>query len=462
MRMFRFVISGFILLSSVGLYAQHWQGIGGLNFTPFCLYEDTTENVLYVGGLFSIASGDSIVSIARWDGNHFTKLGSGLNIGSWVYSITKYNGEVYAAGNIQYLGSTHVNNIVRWNGSEWDSVGSGVNGVIRKLEVIDSNLYAGGTFDRAGNVQVNSLAKWDGNNWSDVNAFPKFDSTSINTVFCMAIYQGELYIGGNFDNDTISDIVRYSNIDNNWENVGGGMHGGMSGLVDMRIYKNELYISGAFYLLDGNAGNFIQRWDGQTWKDVGGGTTGNLSNPTSNGQITDMKVHGDELYIAGVFMYAGGVPAPHVAKWNGTEWCGLGGNFDNNATIVGWCKDTLYIGGGFWTIDGDTVNRIAKWTGGSYVDTCGVQNFIPEEVALNKMISVYPNPASGIVTIDFPESAGEKCTLQITDISGRQIREEKYISEKIHSLDVSGLKSGIYFIRITGDNYTGQVKFIKQ
>lgn len=88
------------------------------------------------------------------------------------------------------------------------------------------------------------------------------------------------------------------------------------------VYNNELYVSGTFYQTQGNVGNFIQRWDGNQWYDVGGGTTYELNNPYSNGQIHDMKVHNNELYIAGIFMYAGGVPAQDLAKWNGMVWSG--------------------------------------------------------------------------------------------------------------------------------------------
>ena len=42
-----------------------------------------------------------------------------------------------------------------------------------------------------------------------------------------------------------------------------------------------------------------------------------------------MAVFNNELYVVGYFTEAGGIPADNIAKWDGTEWCGLGSTFYN-------------------------------------------------------------------------------------------------------------------------------------
>ena len=78
----------------------------------------------------------------------------------------------------------------------------------------------------------------------------------------------------------------------------------------------------------------------------------------------------------------------------------------------------------------------------------------------NQEISVYPNPAtatlnlSGTETMDF--------TATITDVTGKVIRTERILNSQ-HSMDVSGLSSGIYLLRLrTPAGATKTVKFVKR
>ena len=127
--------------------AQHWQGIGGLQRVPRCMYKDTTENVLYIGGEFFVAGTDTVAGITKWDGHQFHSLGCGLNwgcdtsynyynYGVIVYAITKYNNEIYVSGDFRKAGNILVNYIARWNGTTWDSVGHGLQWPAAMLTVI--------------------------------------------------------------------------------------------------------------------------------------------------------------------------------------------------------------------------------------------------------------------------------------------------------------------------------------
>src|SRR5689334_24518190 len=42
-----------------------------------------------------------------------------------------------------------------------------------------------------------------------------------------------------------------------------------------------------------------------------------------------LLVSGSDLYVGGGFTNAGGVPASHIAKWDGSNWSALGGGLDN-------------------------------------------------------------------------------------------------------------------------------------
>lgn len=71
---------------------------------------------------------------------------------------------------------------------------------------------------------------------------------------------------------------------------------------------------------------------------------------------------------------------------------------------------------------------------------------------------VYPNPASGIVNIEFDDKQQGELALQIIDIMGREVFTNKYNSTDNIKIDVSRFSGGIYFLRIIGgdDNIYSQ------
>jgi len=444
----RFILLLIAIYFSIAAFCQsnYWQGLrSGLDYGVHVFFEDTVENVLYVGGEFTKVDTMQNVFFAKWDGTNWQKLGSNLN--NYVRAIIRHNGYIYVGGDFTIAGNIDANYIARWNGSEWDSVGSGTNGPVWNFQILNNELYAMGSFDSAGSVVVHSLAKWNGDQWSDVFALPKFDTDGINFIFNLAYYNNELYVAGNFFNGTdINDIIKYNG--NSWEKVLGGMYGGMGSVNKMLIYQNELYIAGGFHQSEGNIGNNIQRWDGSQWRTVGMGT---------NTTIYDMKIHKNELYIGGQFSYVDNIPAQRIAKWNGTQWCALKGIFNNAVYSLGFFRDTLYVGCGT-TIDGDTINYIAKWIGGNYTDTCGILNNIIIENNQNSEITIYPNPATNILFIQ-----GEKILeISIFNVIGQKMKYLLNYNQNEIEININELKSGIYLITVITSNGNYNEKIFKE
>jgi len=459
-----FCIFNLIICNS--LNAQNWQNLNsGTDYRLNVIYADTFDNYLYAGGYIHQAGGVSVNGMAKWNGITWSAMGNGANGDPLV--IIRHDSELYVGGNItmNLQGGGRAYSIGKWNGIKWDTIPvqpfiDNMTRLIFAMASINNELYIGGIFNLVAGIPVNSLAKWDGNNWSSLN-FP----LSSSNISAICEYNGELYVGGNFYSsaypyDTIQNIMRYDG--SNWKSVGGGLHGGMDDVVSMVVYKNELYVAGTFTVADGNPGNYIARWNGNSWSDVGGGVIGVYG---GNGQIWSLFVYHNELYAGGVFSYAGGVPAQHIAKWDGTKWCGLGSVFDNDVNTMACYHDSLYIGGAFQFIDGDTVNYIAKWTGGNYVDTCGNNSAIQEFNNNGNDFIVYPNPSNGNVTLEINFDAPENISISIYNIMGERVYDEAVNNASglfQKNINISGLSNGIYFVQIKATDSFICKKIIKQ
>jgi trimeric autotransporter adhesin len=157
-------------------------GIGGAGATVHAtaVYDDGTGPALHAAGLFATAGGVPASSIAKWDGNAWVPLGSGITGGqATVYELEVYDDgsgpSLYAAGKFDTAGGITASNVAKWNGTSWSALGGGVSGgasSVFSLEAFDdgtgSKLYVGGNFQTAGGSPVKRLAAWDGSSWADV------------------------------------------------------------------------------------------------------------------------------------------------------------------------------------------------------------------------------------------------------------------------------------------------------
>ncbi len=337
---------------------------------------------LFVGGIFTVAGGVPAKNIAKWNGDTWLPIGSGVNAS--VRAMTVFDDgtgpALYVGGSFTSAGGVPCNRIARWNGSTWSPLGTGVSGTgdvaVNALYVFDDGqgmrLYVGGTFTSAGGVTASCIARWDGGAWSSLeggmtNGVP----TSVSSF---AAYDDgtrtALYVGGNFTTAggvSAHNIARWDGT--TWAGLGAGTSAGFeTSVYALDVFDGgagpELIIAGSFASAGLMNANNIAKWNGSNWSSLGVGV---------NGAVRALAVHraGEalELYVGGSFSAASGVPAARLATWSGSTWSASSGPIVGHVWALdsaddGTSPDTsLYVGGKLDSAGGVIAENVARFEG---------------------------------------------------------------------------------------------------
>ncbi|MEX0965848.1 MAG: T9SS type A sorting domain-containing protein [Bacteroidia bacterium] len=99
------------------------------------------------------------------------------------------------------------------------------------------------------------------------------------------------------------------------------------------------------------------------------------------------------------------------------------------------------------------------------VITNEVEVQIPLEQSVDRVdkadgIKLYPNPSTGVVTVELPVAASQAIFI-LYDLYGRKIQQTNYGQVKVVSQDFGSLKNGIYIIEVATEQMTYISKWIK-
>lgn len=254
----------------------------------------------------------------------------------------------------------------------WESLNSGVNRAVTKLyyDSISSKLYVGGQFNSVDGQTIWGMATWNGTNWDSLGH--GIDDPSISnfpgSTWAMTRYGNYLYIGGNFRMaGNLPNTVGLARWDgSSWSAVPGSWAVPGSGVKDMIVDNNDLYICGVFDSIGGIPASDIAKWNGSSWSAIG------FNYPfDSSGYLTRMSFYHNRLYVAGVFSDPSGNTC-HLASWDGNSWI-----FDTVVARYGFVNDfavyndELFVSGAFYSSAGNTANCIVRWNDTLWKDVGG-------------------------------------------------------------------------------------------
>ena len=376
----------------------------------------TIGGSLVAGGNMGIAGGAIAGSVARWDGSHWSGLGSGYGPFGAVTAIVEYGGSLVAGGDFTTADGIPTRHIARWDGSAWSALGSGLSGgdsTVDALAVYDGALIAAGSFMNAGGVPVSGVARWDGTGWSALGSGVQ------GRVYCVAVHGGYLVAGGTFATAGAVPVNRIARWDGSaWSAMGAGAGGDVTALT---VWNGDLYAGGALAL-----GTYAARWDGSVWWSLPGGTP--------NGLVWALAGDGGTLFAGGGFTAAGGNPAWYIARYDGNVWSGLGPGLASDilCPAVGsnpWCSPAralatyggaLYVGGTFYLAGGKPSSSIARWA--DPVVGVAPPGALPDAGGRPHLLPPSPNPSVGstVLTFDLPQES--RVRILVHDLRGALVR----------------------------------------
>lgn len=171
-------------------------------------------------------------------------------------------------------------------------------------------------------------------------------------------------------------------------------------------------------------------------------------------------------------------PSYHFFDVDNFDAC-LGGTFsydiqNTNATAYQWLKDGTAVPN--QTTGVLNLNNLAASDAGNYTclmtNECGTTTTMVLHLNVNclgtntsayleKFIKLYPNPTKDILNVQLPENIEVTISsFKIANSLGQSIQEQK--TQNNHTIDVSQLKTGIYFIALTTNYGDWNGKFVKE
>ncbi len=171
---------------------------------------------------------------------------------------------------------------------------------------------------------------------------------------------------------------------------------------------------------------------------------------TADNYLLEMMVHKDVTSRCGLKLEGTGVDPVEVLMANTTtgEWELI--TFD------------------FTSVIGNSFDRLVFFPDfpeerGGVGSTCYIDNIdwaAATSVGVNKLvdISIYPNPAAERITVQYPGMN----SVTISNVVGQAVRSFEFLGSDREVIEVSDLKSGLYFITVDSNRGTFSSRFIKE
>lgn len=385
---------------------------------------------LWAGGAFTTAGAVPARSIARWDGTNWANVGSGLqespNVADAQATGVQFlrqlpQGDIVAAGRFGTAGATTVNGTARWDGNTWLPMGSGLTGVVSMA--VDANGALWAVRAGLGMTTSNALVRWDGAAWQPLPYGSGPSGLGASLRSCTPTSSGRLVVTGSFlqiqdparraDSVAVLQAGVWSSLAGpasglaggdclfattrgrtlalgapsfagaqvvvgaaEWTTSGWAPLAGSPRLVHANVAatlaNGDLVVGGTSptsappWSVGGQPAGPLVRYDGSTWTRFGG--FGIQPNGQGVLSLRSLLPRSDgSLIVGGAFGSLGGVPVSSIARWDGLTWRPLGSGVTGEVRAIAQLPNgDLVVAGTFWNCGAVFCLNVARWNGAAW------------------------------------------------------------------------------------------------
>jgi ligand-binding sensor domain-containing protein len=338
---------------------------------------------------------------------------------NWVMSIA-----IEAYG-IKWIGTMN-GGLVRFDDINWtiyNNFNSGLPGVY----VCDIAIDGSGM---KWLVTLDGLVTFDGTNWMIYDP----SNSGLPNVYILSVAieeNGVVWIGtGHYYNPNPTILGRLTKFDGNiwttYDYLNSGLPNSNVGTIAIDSYGTKWI----------GTSNGLVKFDGTDW----------ITYDTTNSGIPDDMVSAIAIDSAGVKWI--GTFHDGIARFDGAEW------IIYNTANSGLSNDDVNS----ITIDGNGTKWVGTDGGVSVFNENGI-TFLEEEITENN-VKVFPNPVKDIITIEMPAGLNIY-SIEIYNMQGNVVKSQK-VANNQKTIDVGGLDSGVYIVRVQTDGGAVMKKMVKE
>jgi hypothetical protein len=257
------------------------------------LYVDNTSHLLYAGGYFNGAKGQSIElgDVTYWDGVKWNTMQQGVHRG-FVKAITKFKDHIIVGGNFEYLSDAPANGLASWDpkSQTWVAIPFVPNAKqndynqIYALAANTNSLYIGGQFTvKVGTDNVMNIMSWDGTKLIPLVGTVTTGSAS-SPVNSLMMDGSAVYIGGGgfkIGTTLYDNLSKYA--DGKFNNIGTLIDSPQGRVNAISLDASSVYIGQS---KSTTSQSYAMQWNGKQWVSLGKGDSSEGSLPgTVNAEI---------------------------------------------------------------------------------------------------------------------------------------------------------------------------------
>ncbi|MNK00386.1 BNR/Asp-box repeat protein [compost metagenome] len=435
--------------------------------------EISTTGLTTLGNVQSLTISGNKIILAGMDvvpANGSKIFTSSDNGASWALSMTGFdptympvdfvtasNGDIYVTGDKYDNGtSSFLNKLYKSTnqGTSWTEVSTtGLTslGNVQTLAISGNKIILGGVDVVPANGCKIFASSDNGNSWTQ--SMTGFDPTYMPVDFVTAS-NGDIYVTGDkYDNGTssfLNKLYKSTNQGTSWTEVSTTGLTSLGNVQTLAISGNKIILGGVDVVPANGCKIFASSDNGNSWTQSMTGF-----DPTympvdfvtaSNG---DIYVTGDK-YDNGTSSFLNKLykSTDQGASWTEVSTTGL--------TTLGNVQ-TLTISGSKMILGGMDVvsaNGSKIFTSDFSVSTAGIHETEPE-----KMVTIFPNPSTDIVNLDFTNNQPK--SIKLTTLTGELIKQISTTSLSSVQFEVNDLSSGLYLIVVENNSETQKFKLLK-